>query len=157
MTATPDATALLVGDRRITYAEFSARVAVLARQLRRLGVGPDDAVGLCIPRSAEMVVAIHAVIAAGGQYVPIDTGAPADRVEYMVSTARVGVVIVAGTVPPSIAALERIRCVEVDCDGPFDPATPALTDATVSAPSGPTTPSTPCSPRAPPGARRVSP
>ncbi|NED69745.1 AMP-binding protein, partial [Streptomyces sp. SID10244] len=91
---TPDLPALVSDDRTLTYGEFASRINVLARDLIRRGVGPDVAVGVCVPRSAEMVVAIHAVVAAGGQYVPIDVAAPVDRVRYMLDTAGAGIVIV---------------------------------------------------------------
>ncbi|NED61432.1 amino acid adenylation domain-containing protein, partial [Streptomyces sp. SID10244] len=55
----PDAPALLSDDRVLDHAEFAARVNMLARALISLGVGPDVAVAICIPRSVEMVVAIH--------------------------------------------------------------------------------------------------
>lgn len=56
-----------------SHAEFGARVNTLARELISFGVGPDVAVGVCIDRGVEMVVAIHAIVAAGGQYVPFGT------------------------------------------------------------------------------------
>ncbi|HCS56394.1 MAG TPA: hypothetical protein DIW80_03145, partial [Gordonia polyisoprenivorans] len=94
---TPAARALVFGEREVTYAEFGARVNTLARELIATGVGPDVAVGLCIPRSVEMMVAIHAVVTAGGQYVPIDVNAPAERVRYMLDTAGAAALLVADT------------------------------------------------------------
>ena len=73
---TPDVVALVSSQRDVSYREFGARVATLARQLIGLGVGPDTAVVVSMPRSVGMVVGIHAVVAAGGQYVPIDVNAP---------------------------------------------------------------------------------
>lgn len=114
--ATPDAPALLLGDRTVSYREFGARVNTLARDLFSLGVGPDVAVGLCMHRSIEMVVAIHAIVAAGGQYVPFDTAAPAERVSYMVTTADVRIVLVAGgPVPAAVEELgDAVTVVPVD-------------------------------------------
>ena len=83
----PDAPALIYGDRVLSYREFAARAAVLARRLIEAGVGPDVAVGVSAPRSVEMMVAIYAVVSAGGQYVPIDTDAPADRASYILTTS----------------------------------------------------------------------
>lgn len=100
----PDARALWFPGRGVSFAELSARVSVLARELISVGVGPDVAVGVCIDRSVEMVVAIHAVVAAGGQYVPIATDAPADRVQYMLETAGVGVVLIG----PSVLIREEL-------------------------------------------------
>ena len=87
--------ALWFGGRGVSYAEFGARVNALARELISQGVGPNVAVGVAIDRSVELLVAIHAVVAAGGQYVPIATDAPADRVRYMLETAGVSLVLVA--------------------------------------------------------------
>ncbi|WP_353107691.1 amino acid adenylation domain-containing protein [Gordonia sp. (in: high G+C Gram-positive bacteria)] len=92
--ATPNAVALESIDARLTYAEFGARVNTLARRLIARGVGPDVAVGVAVPRSIDMYVAIHAVVAAGGQYVPLDAGAPADRIAYMVETSGARLVLV---------------------------------------------------------------
>ncbi|WP_137811573.1 amino acid adenylation domain-containing protein, partial [Gordonia sp. GAMMA] len=118
--------AVRFADREITYREFGSRVADLARLLIGSGVGPDVAVGVCIDRSVEMVVAVHAVLAAGGQYVPIDPGAPTDRVEYMVDTAQARIVLVAaGTRPPAIDGLgDRVQVVEVDTSTPPTEAAP---------------------------------
>ncbi|MGW9267501.1 AMP-binding protein, partial [Gordonia terrae] len=121
---TPDATAIVFGDREVSYAEFVARVNTLARDLIEAGVGPDVAVALCIPRSVEMMVAIHAVIAAGGQYVPVDVAAPADRVRYMYETAGVRVLLVADAegVRDAVAAADDtgVRVVVVDASALVD-------------------------------------
>ncbi|WP_085947076.1 non-ribosomal peptide synthetase [Gordonia soli] len=129
--ATPEATALVFGDRLVTYGEFGARVGDLARLLVSLGVGPDVAVAVCIPRSVEMLVAIHAIGAAGGQYVPIDVDAPTDRGEYMVAAAGVDILIVGpGTAPAVVTGLgDRVTAVTVDASGPVDRSTPPFTPA----------------------------
>ncbi|AZZ81208.1 non-ribosomal peptide synthetase [Gordonia alkanivorans] len=129
--AGPAVPAVVFEGRSVSYAEFGARVNVLARELIGLGVGPDVAVGVCIGRSVEMVVAIHAVVAAGGQYVPIDTGAPADRVGYMIETADVHVVLTASDArPESLAELsDTVRIVAVDTTGDVDPAVVPVSDA----------------------------
>ncbi|MFZ2238613.1 MAG: amino acid adenylation domain-containing protein, partial [Gordonia amarae] len=103
--ASPDAVAVAFEGREVTYAEFGARVNVLARELILAGVGPDVAVGICVERSVEMMVAIHAVLAAGGQFVPIDTEAPADRVEYMLGIAGASVVVATGATAQQVSRL----------------------------------------------------
>ncbi|HVH13552.1 MAG TPA: amino acid adenylation domain-containing protein, partial [Longimicrobium sp.] len=82
---TPDATAVVFGDRSLTYSELNRRANRLAHHLRSLGVGPDARVAVCVERSAEMVVALLAVMKAGGAYVPLDPGHPAERLEYMLA------------------------------------------------------------------------
>ncbi|PBC41982.1 non-ribosomal peptide synthetase [Rhodococcus sp. ACPA4] len=84
---TPDATALVYEDELLTYRDFSARVHRLARMLVTMGVGPDTLVGLAIRRSIDLVVAMYAVIEAGGAYLPVDPDQPADRNEYVLGTA----------------------------------------------------------------------
>ncbi|WP_157226767.1 condensation domain-containing protein, partial [Gordonia soli] len=113
----PGAVAVRFGDRVVSYGEFGARVEELARHLIGLGVGPDVAVGVRIPRSVELLVAIHAVVAAGGRYVPVEMDTPAERVEYMFATAGVEIVLEGpgdevGDTPAGVMS------VMVDCGGP---------------------------------------
>ncbi|WP_159067541.1 non-ribosomal peptide synthetase [Gordonia iterans] len=127
--ATPDAAALVFEGREVSYAEFGARVATLARELIAAGVGPDVAVGVCIDRSVELLVAIHAITAAGGQYVPVDIAAPVERARVMLDTAGAQVVLVAaGTAPEPVAGLES-RVIEVDGAAEVDLSVAAVTDA----------------------------
>ncbi|MFC0313716.1 amino acid adenylation domain-containing protein [Gordonia phosphorivorans] len=118
---TPDAVALVFEGRAVSYAEFGARVNVLARELISVGVGPDVAVGVCMDRGVELLVAVHAVVAAGGRYVPVDVGAPVERASVMLATAGVGVVlVVAGVRPAAVAEVDGVRLVEVDSSGEVD-------------------------------------
>ncbi|GAA4489960.1 hypothetical protein GCM10023094_52370 [Rhodococcus olei] len=77
--ATPDAEALVAGDTRLTYRELGARVGQLARHLAERGLGSEEVVAVGLPRSAEMVVGLLAVMVAGGAFVPLDPAWPADR------------------------------------------------------------------------------
>ncbi|UGT56759.1 non-ribosomal peptide synthase/polyketide synthase [Nocardia asteroides] len=86
--ATPDAVALTDGDADLTYAEFGARVNRLARHLVAQGVGPDTAVAVAARRSPDLLVAVHAVLAAGGAYVPIDPDHPAERITRVLRIAQ---------------------------------------------------------------------
>ncbi|MET9203497.1 amino acid adenylation domain-containing protein, partial [Gordonia sp. NPDC003585] len=117
--ARPDQIALVAddadGERILTNAEFAALVAYYARMLIGYGVGPEVAVAVCMPRSAAMVVAIHAILAAGGQYVPVDPAAPADRADYILDTAAAAVVLVSGEIPAAVAGRGTPR-VSVDLD-----------------------------------------
>ncbi|RKS05962.1 non-ribosomal peptide synthase protein (TIGR01720 family)/amino acid adenylation domain-containing protein [Nocardiopsis sp. Huas11] len=84
---TPDAVAVVHEGRRLTYAEFDERTDRLAAVLRALGVGPERTVALLLPRSVELVTAIWAVLKAGGAYLPVDPGYPADRIAFMIDDA----------------------------------------------------------------------
>ncbi|MFV2180092.1 AMP-binding protein, partial [Actinomadura sp. LOL_016] len=71
-----------------TFGEVNARANRLARRLVECGVGPEQFVALALPRSADLVVAVLAVLKAGAAYVPMDPDYPADRIAYMVADAR---------------------------------------------------------------------
>ncbi|WP_223268408.1 non-ribosomal peptide synthetase [Streptosporangium nondiastaticum] len=76
---TPDATAVVCGDERLTFAGLNARANRLARELVRRGAGPERHVAMALPRTADAVTAILAILKSGAAYVPIDPGNPAER------------------------------------------------------------------------------
>jgi len=82
---TPEAAAVIFGDEQLSYAELNARANQLARHLRESGVGPESLVGILMERSAEMVVAILAVLKAGGAYLPLDPEYPQERLSFMLA------------------------------------------------------------------------
>ena len=84
---TPDATALVCGDERLTFAELNARANRLAHQLIAAGAGPEQVVALRLPRTADFVVALLAILKAGAVYLPVDPDLPADRVEFLLRDA----------------------------------------------------------------------
>ncbi|MTE17004.1 non-ribosomal peptide synthase/polyketide synthase [Nocardia aurantiaca] len=84
---TPNARALVFGDTELSYAEFSERANRLARHLIGAGVGPESLVVLAMARSVELVVAMYAVLRAGGAYVPVDPSHPAERIGHILATA----------------------------------------------------------------------
>ncbi|MFD4247094.1 amino acid adenylation domain-containing protein, partial [Streptomyces sp. NPDC058525] len=84
---TPDATALVAGDTRLSWAELNARANRLAHRLTATGAGPDTVVALALPRSAETVVALLAVLKAGAVSLPLDAEYPADRTAAMLADA----------------------------------------------------------------------
>ncbi len=93
---TPDAVALIERGRTMTYAELVARGRRVAAELGRLGVGPEVPVGVAIPRSIEMVVAVVGTIMAGGAYLPLDPRFPPARLALMLEVSEAPVVL---TVP----------------------------------------------------------
>ncbi|MEV6569231.1 amino acid adenylation domain-containing protein [Streptomyces kronopolitis] len=83
----PGATALVYGDTSLTYAELSARANRLARHLKTLGARPGAVVAVSLPRSADLVIALLAVVKAGAAYLPLDPDYPAERIAYMLDDA----------------------------------------------------------------------
>ncbi len=84
---TPDATALVFGPERLTYAELDTRATTLARALLARGAGPERVVAVALPRSADLVVALLAVLKTGAAYLPLDLNHPVERVELMLTDA----------------------------------------------------------------------
>jgi mycobactin peptide synthetase MbtF len=86
--ATPDAVALTAGGgERYTYAALHADACRLAGELAAHGIGPEDVVALVLPRSTQSIVAILAVLAAGGAYLPVDITLPIPRIESILRQA----------------------------------------------------------------------
>lgn len=88
---TPGKTAVICRNQSLTYAGLRKRVYRLARHLRKLQVGPEAIVAICMERSIEMMVALLGVLKAGGAYLPLDPAFPPERVAFMLkdSDARV--------------------------------------------------------------------
>ncbi|WP_157108381.1 non-ribosomal peptide synthetase, partial [Aldersonia kunmingensis] len=89
----PGAVAVVFGDERLTYGELAAQARRLARHLIAQGVGPESLVGVALPRSLDLVVAVLAVVEAGAGYVPLDPTYPRERIEYVVADAAPACVI----------------------------------------------------------------
>ena len=84
---TPDAPAVVFEDDTLTFAELNSRANRLARHLQQLGVGPEVVVGLCLERSASLIVGLLGILKAGGAYVPLDPGLPNERLKGMLADA----------------------------------------------------------------------
>ncbi|MER6902046.1 AMP-binding protein, partial [Amycolatopsis sp. NPDC000740] len=104
---TPDAVALECGPDRLSYRQLDEHANRLAHTLIRRGIGPHRRVGLLIPRSTPMYVALLAVLKTGAAFVPIDPAAPADRVAYVAADAALDLLLVA---PELASAAAEVRC-----------------------------------------------
>lgn len=111
----PNAPALIAFGKRISFAELNERANQLAHYLQEMGVTPETLVGICLDRSPEMLVGILGILKAGGAYVPLDPGYPEKRLAYILSDARVGLVLTSerliGRLPQEAT---RLICMDQD-------------------------------------------
>jgi amino acid adenylation domain-containing protein len=87
--STPDAIAVREGSRSMSYSELDATSRRLARRLEEAGVTPETVVGVALDRSSEMVIAMLAILEAGGAFVPLDPAYPDGRLAFIVADAGV--------------------------------------------------------------------
>ncbi|GGK58086.1 hypothetical protein GCM10011591_32840 [Nocardia camponoti] len=93
----PDAVAIRAGDTTLTFAELLGQASAAARALIDAGVGPESLVAVSVPRTEELPVALLAVLLSGAGYLPIDSGYPAQRIEYLLNEARPSVLLTTTT------------------------------------------------------------
>ncbi|HEX8338808.1 MAG TPA: condensation domain-containing protein, partial [Pyrinomonadaceae bacterium] len=130
----PEAVAVVFEDERVSYAELNERANRLANRLRRLGVGPDVLVGLCLERSVEMVLAVLGILKSGGAYVPLDPAYPSDRLRFMLEDTRAPVILTQQSLRDKLGVAAHATLLCLDSDWPdialedaVDP--PVVTDA----------------------------
>ncbi|RJG37163.1 amino acid adenylation domain-containing protein [Motilimonas pumila] len=96
---TPEANALAMGETQLNYREFNLRVNQLAQYLRQRGVNIDSYVAVAMPRCIDLIIAIHAIVRAGGAYVPVDLSLPSERINYILQQAEVELALTLEGVP----------------------------------------------------------
>jgi amino acid adenylation domain-containing protein len=101
---TPDAVALIFEEQRLSYQELNSRANQLAHQLQAWGVGPEVCVGVCLTRSVEVVVALLAILKAGGVYLPLDPEAPPERLAFLLKDASARVLLTEASVRDRLTA-----------------------------------------------------
>ncbi|MFH8375550.1 amino acid adenylation domain-containing protein [Streptomyces cyaneofuscatus] len=123
------------GARRLTYGELERRAADAAARLRTLGVTAGSVVVVCLDKSPELIVTLLAVLKAGGAYLPLRPGQPADRIAHLVRATGASLVIVSGEPPREGAAalpvitltLDALHATEPHPDGPRQHTAPDST------------------------------
>ncbi|MFJ9743470.1 AMP-binding protein, partial [Streptomyces sp. NPDC101166] len=113
---TPEAVAVVADEESLSYAELDARADRLARHLAGLGVGPESVVGVCLERGVEMVVALLAVVKAGGAYLPLDPDHPAERATNLLADAAPVVVVASADTASAVPASDATLVVLEDAD-----------------------------------------
>lgn len=123
--ARPAATAMISESRQWTYAELAEEVSAVASALRIAGITAGDTVAVLGPKGAEQIIALLAILAAGGVYLPIGVDQPADRTEKILATGGVRMALYCGDLAPSwkpsLTVTEALR-IGRRAEGPFVPA-----------------------------------
>ena len=114
---TPDAVAVVAGQRRLTYAELATRSAGLARRPLAAGAGREHPVAVYLRRDADLLVALLGVWRAGAAYVPLDPAQPASRLAAMVTAAGSRLVVTRADLDARpVAGAARVVAVEDEVD-----------------------------------------
>ncbi|HVG44986.1 MAG TPA: amino acid adenylation domain-containing protein, partial [Longimicrobium sp.] len=113
----PDAVAVVFDGGELTYAELNARANRLAHHLIGRGVGPDARVAICVERGPAMVVGLLAILQAGGGYVPLDPGYPAERLRYVLADSAPAAVLTQGSLEGVEALFAGVDVPVIDLEG----------------------------------------
>jgi amino acid adenylation domain-containing protein len=89
----PNAIALVLEDKKISYKELNICSNQLAYYLKKLGVEAETLVGLCVERSFDMVIGMLGILKAGGAYLPLDPSYPSERLNFMLEDAQISVLL----------------------------------------------------------------
>ena len=109
---TPNAVAVVIEEQQLTYSELNSKANQLAHHLQTLGVKPEVLVGICIERSALMVIGLLGILKAGGAYLPLDSDYPAARLALMLEDAGVPVLL---TIQELVKVLPKHQSFQLVC------------------------------------------
>jgi len=110
----PNATAVVCGERHLTYRELDIRANQVARHLRGLGIKPETLVGICVERSVELLVGLLGILKAGAAYVPLDPAYPVARLAFLLADAGVSIVLTQEQLACMLPDGIRAVCLDAD-------------------------------------------
>ncbi|HEU5374050.1 MAG TPA: condensation domain-containing protein, partial [Ktedonobacteraceae bacterium] len=132
----PDAIAVVYEEEQVSYQDLLQRSLLLARYLRSLGVLPEQRVGLCLPPSASLVLAVLAVLFSGAAYVPLDPAAPPARLSFLLQDAHIAILLTHHALQPLFAS-SPVQLLFLDLDwlsllpSPLPPLPPSTSASSV--------------------------
>ncbi|WP_058188401.1 non-ribosomal peptide synthetase [Terracidiphilus gabretensis] len=116
----PEAIAVEMGDRSLTYQDLDIESDRVAADLRSGGIGRGTIVGIYMQRSSNMVVGLLGILKAGAAYLPLDPALPSHRIEFMLSDAQVPLILtereLRDTLPATAAVIWPIEDVSKEGD-----------------------------------------
>jgi amino acid adenylation domain-containing protein/non-ribosomal peptide synthase protein (TIGR01720 family) len=112
---TPDAIAVEFAGKSLTYQKLNQQANKVAHYLQKLGVIPDQLIGICVERSLEMAIALLGILKAGGAYVPLDPDLPQQRLEFMLQDAGCSILLTEKQLIETIATYQG-KVIYLDAD-----------------------------------------
>ncbi|MGV3559415.1 amino acid adenylation domain-containing protein [Larkinella arboricola] len=100
---TPEAPAIIDSQRSISFGELHRRSSQVANSLLIKGIQPEQFVGVCLERSAEMITAVLAILKSGAAFVPIDPAYPAERIKYIATDTAMPLILCSSQSSPKLA------------------------------------------------------
>jgi amino acid adenylation domain-containing protein len=107
-----EAPAVEFEGQKLTYGELNRRANQLGHYLRKLGVGPEVRVGLCMERSLEMVIGLLGILKAGGAYVALDPHYPVERLKFMVEDSSIAVLVTQSGLLEQLLGSPKVICID---------------------------------------------
>ncbi|ASZ12182.1 non-ribosomal peptide synthetase [Chitinophaga pendula] len=108
---TPDETAVIQDDSRLSFRELHERANQLANQLRVLGIKAGEQIPICIDRSPEMIVGILGILKAGAAFVPVDPAWPAARIAYLLQDTEAHIALASSTCAPILESVAKLSVI----------------------------------------------
>ena len=122
--ATPQATAVSFEGERLSYDQLNRRARRLAHRLRRMAVGPETPVAICVDKPTDLVTGMLGILKAGGAYVPLDPAYPEERLLFMLKDSGAAALVttrrLAVTLPVRDMTVLALDDLEAPGDGEHD-------------------------------------
>jgi myxalamid-type nonribosomal peptide synthetase MxaA len=113
---TPNNTAVVFGEERLTYQQLNDHANQIARYLQTLGVGTGTMIGICLERSADLVAGLLGILKTGATYVPLDPAYPKQRLSFMLQDAGVSVLLTQAKLIEQLPE-QQVKVIDLDKDG----------------------------------------